>query len=40
MSIAFSFAVAAQPALVNVNEFELEYEAADSGRHIARKDGP
>ncbi|TCO69475.1 pimeloyl-ACP methyl ester carboxylesterase [Chromatocurvus halotolerans] len=32
--IAFSFAVAAQPALINVNEFELAYEVAGSGRHI------
>lgn len=34
IGIALSFTVSAQPALISVNEFELEYEVAGNGRHI------
>ncbi|WNO61030.1 alpha/beta hydrolase [Rheinheimera sp. MMS21-TC3] len=31
--IALSFSVAAQPSMVSVNEFQLEYEVAGQGKH-------
>ena len=31
IGIALSFTVSAQPTLINVNEFELEYEVAGNG---------
>lgn len=34
IGMALSFTVSAQAALINVNEFELEYEVAGSGKHI------
>ncbi|MEN3158689.1 alpha/beta hydrolase [Alkalimonas sp. NCh-2] len=34
IDIALSFTVSAQPALINVHEFELEYEIAGNGKHI------
>jgi pimeloyl-ACP methyl ester carboxylesterase len=34
IGIALSFTVSAQPTLINVNEFELEYEVAGNGKHI------
>lgn len=34
IGLALSFAVSAQPALLNVNEFELEYEIAGDGEHL------
>ena len=34
VTLLFSFSVAAQPKLIRVNEFELEYDVAGTGKHI------